>query len=258
MKNLKRSENSKGVLIYATNTDTVDYLSIANINRRLIEHYLKLPVTIISSTVSDNRRYNIDSLKFEQWNNLGRHNAFEDSPYDITLLLDCDYLIFDRALLKILDLCTGYKIARHNDFVETAAPDKIHRYSLPQLWATVVAFDRSKQSELLFDLVGKIQRNYGYYTKLYNIPAGNYRNDFAFTIADNIINGYCQDPINYLPWPIVSITKPIQSLTLNQNKFFLKINDKGYVLPKQNLHIMSKAWFSTDDCSNVVRTALDA
>ena len=258
MKNLKKLEKSKGVLLYATNTDTVDYLSIANINRQLIERYLQLPVTIVSSESSSNRRYNIDSNEFEQWNNLGRHTAYDDSPYDITLLLDCDYLVFDSNLLKILDGVSGYKIARHNRFVEGTSPNLIHRYSLPQLWATVVAFDRSETSKMLFDLVGRIQRNYGYYTRLYNIPAGNYRNDYAFTIADNILNGYCQDASNYLPWPIVSISQPIQSLRLQGDKFYLRSGDRGYVLPKQDLHIMSKAWFASEDCRTVIKEALNA
>lgn len=258
MKNLKKLEKSKGVLMYATNTETIDYNSIANTNRRLIEHYLQLPVTIISSVPSQNHRFNIDSNKFEKWNNLGRYNAYEDSPYDITILLDCDYLVFSNSLLKILPVLNGYKIARHNNFVETSTPDKMHQYSLPQLWATVVIFDKSKKSRLLFELVGRIQRNYGYYTRLYNIPAGNYRNDFAFTIADNILNGYCQEQNNYLPWPITSISQPIQSLRLTNNMFYLKSSSKGYVLPKQDLHIMSKAWFASVDCVTVIEEALNA
>lgn len=258
MKNLKELEKSKGVLLYASNTGTVDYQMIAEVSGQLATHHLHLPVTVVAASQKNNSRYNIDSGKFEQWNNMGRYCAYEDSPYDITLLLDCDYLVFDDSLLKILDSLEGYKIARQNNFVENSSPYRMHRYSLPQLWATVVAFDRSNKSRLLFELVGRIQRNYGYYTKLYNIPSGIYRNDFAFTIADNILNGYCQDHSNYLPWPITSISQPIQSLRLNGNKFYLKSSNKGYVLPKQDLHIMSKAWFQTSECRDVLEEALNA
>lgn len=258
MKNSKKLEKSKGVLLYATNTETVDYQSIASVSSQLAKHYLQLPVTVVGGNQETNSRYSIDSNKFERWNNLGRYRAYDDSPYDITLLLDCDYLVFSESLLKILDNLNGYKIARQNQFVGNASPDRMHQYSIPQLWATVVAFDRSDKSRLLFDLVGRIQRNYGYYSKLYNIPAGIYRNDFAFTIADNILNGYCQDHVNYLPWPITSISQPIQSLKLEGSKFYLKSNNRGYILPKQDLHIMSKAWFQTGECDAVLKEALNA
>ena len=49
MKNSSALEKSKGVVIFATNTESIDYVKIANRTSRLIEHYLGLPVTILDA-----------------------------------------------------------------------------------------------------------------------------------------------------------------------------------------------------------------
>lgn len=259
MNSLNKSEKSKGVLLFATNTDTVDYVAIAHRAERLINHYLGLPVTIVESSVNTkNKRYNITSGQFETWNNKGRSLAYDLSPYDQTLLIDSDYLIFDNNLLKILDTVRDYTIAKNNYFIEGTQIQSMGKYSLPTLWATVIAFNKTSKSQMLFDLVKRIERNYVYYWRLYNIPATNFRNDFAFTIADNILNGYTQDQRNYLPWPIVTINRPIQRLSLQDQKFFLQIDNQGYVLPKQSLHVMGKEYLLSDELEQLIEVATDA
>ena len=259
MNNLNASEKSKGVVLFATNTDTVDYVAIAHRAERLINHYLNLPVTIIeTSQTTANKRYNIDTGTFETWNNKGRGTAYDLSPYDQTLLIDSDYLIFDNNLLKILDTLQDYTIAKQNKFIDGSQPRMMGKYSLPTLWATVIAFNKTARSQALFDLVKRIERNYPYYWRLYNVNATNFRNDFAFTIADNILNGYTQDKKNYLPWPIVTVNRPIQRLSLEKNRFFLETNDQGYVLPKQSLHVMSKEYLLGDELAELIEIATDA
>jgi len=258
MKNSNKSAKSKGVLLFATNTDTVNYVAIAHRAERLINHYLELPVTIVEGTSSSNRRYSIDTGRFEQWNNAGRSKAYALSPYDQTILLDSDYLVFDDNLLKILDSTTDYKIARHNKFVDHADHGNMGKHSLPFLWATIVIFNRTPKSQMLFDLVARIERNYSYYCRLYNVRDTIYRNDYAFTMADNILNGYTQDTENYLPWPMISVANSIDSLTLQDQKLFLKTKDQAHVLPKQSLHILSKAFLMSDSCERLIEAAIDA
>ena len=258
MNDSNKSVKSKGVVLFATNTDTVDYLAIARRAERLINHYLGLPVTIIEGSKNPNRRYSVDSGRFEQWNNTGRSKAYELSPYDQTILLDSDYLIFDDNLLKILESNVDYKIARHNRFIDHTDHDTMGKHSLPFLWATIVVFDRTPKSQMLFDLVARIERNYPYYCRLYNVRNTNYRNDYAFTIADNILNGYCQDIENYLPWSMISVANPIDSLELRDQKLLLKVKDQAHVLPKQSLHILSKAFLLSDACEQLIEAAIDA
>jgi len=258
MKKSNKLEKSKGVLLFATNTATIDYVAIAQRAERLINHYLQLPVTIVSGKPKANNRYNIDSNLIEQWNNGGRSDAYKLSPYDQTILLDCDYFMFDDSFLKILDTVIDYAIPRYNNFVGESSLENMGKYSLPALWATVIVFNKTEKSQMLFDLVARIERNYSYYRTLYNIQATNYRNDYAFTIADNMLNGYVQDSANYLPWPIRTVASTIDSLELKGQTLLLKTNSKGYVLPKQNLHIISKRYLLSDACAQLIKAATDA
>jgi len=258
MKNYDALEKSKGVVIFATNTDAIDYEAIAERSSRLIQHYLGLPTTIIRSDVSNNFRYSVDNNKFESWNNLGRHRAYELSPYDQTILLDSDYFVLDDSLLKVLDTVQDYSIVRHNRYVDGQPNTPMGKYSLPHLWATVVVFNRTPKTQMLFDMVARVERNYAYYRQLYNISVKNFRNDYAFTIADLVLNGYAQDTQNYIPWPMLSVQNTIDSLELKDNKIYLKSLGQAYVLPKQNLHIMSKAWLLSEQCEQFIKDAIDA
>ena len=258
MNDSNKSVKSKGVVLFATNTATVDYVAIAHRAERLINHYLGLPVTMVEGTRRPNRRYNVDSGQFEQWNNTGRSTAYDLSPYDQTILLDCDYLVFDDNLLKVLESNVDYKIARHNRFIDHADHNTMGKHSIPFLWATVIVFNRTSKSQMLFNLVARIERNYAYYCRLYNVRDTIYRNDYAFTMADNILNGYCQDKANYLPWPMISVANPIDSLELRDQKLLLKVKDQAHVLPKQNLHILSKAFLMSDACERLIEAAIDA
>lgn len=258
MKKSNALEKSKGVVIFATNTETIDYKTIAQYNAELIDHYLKLPVTVIENTKDKNSRYNIDSNQFETWFNFGRHQAYDASPYNTTILLDADYFVLDQNLLKILDTVLDYKIIRHNNYIDGAVEDSLGKYSLPSLWATVTVFNKTPKSKMLFDLVAKIERNYAYYRRLYNINATNFRNDFAFTIADIILNGYSQDASNYIPWSMLSVNTPVSSIELTDNKIIIKSQGKAYVVAKQSLHIMSKSWLTSQQCSQFVKDAISA
>jgi hypothetical protein len=259
MKNLNQSEKSKGVVLFATNTASIDYVTIAKRAERLINYYLNLPVTIISpANTAANFRYSIDSNKFEAWNNSGRHQAYELSPYDQTILLDSDYLMFDNNLLKVLDTVQDYTIARHNSVIDGTNIDTMGKYSLPTLWATVVVFNKTAKAKMLFDLVSRIERNYAYYRRLYNIETANFRNDYAFTIADNMLNGYTQDPANYIPWSILTVSNPINSFVLADQKILLKTTQGAYVLPKQSVHIISKSYLLSDACDKLIKDSTDA
>ena len=258
MKNSNALEKSKGVVLFASNTETVDYVKIAKQASRLIEYYLGLPVTILDAkSTKPNQRYSIDSNKFETWNNSGRSRAYELSPYNTTILLDSDYLVLDDNLKKIIDTTTDYKIVRHNEFIDIGNTNTMGTYSLPFLWATVVVFEKSNKSKMLFDLVSRIERNYSYYRKLYNIRESNFRNDYAFTIADNILNGYTQDQSNYISWTMKSLGSAPISIKLQGNQIHVKNKDHAYVLPKQSLHVISKFWLLSEECEEFIKAAID-
>mgnify|MGYP000022245052 CR=1 FL=1 len=257
MQSLKKSEKSKGVVIFATNTKETDYVGIAKQNARLVERFMGLPTTIVSAKDTGfNQRFSTDTGSFVEWKNFGRHEAYEASPYDETIILDADYLVFDDSLLKLFRCEFDYLLFDKNRYVNIdQQPSVMGPYSLPYIWATAVLFRKTERSRLFFELVAKVKRNYNYYRLLYNVQEGNYRNDYSFAIANYIINGNSINAYKCAPWPIHTFTGKINSVEFT-NKLVVKA-DKAYVLPKQNLHIMSKAWLSSPALEQLVNQCLD-
>lgn len=249
-----KSENSRGVVIFANNTSLVDYVKIAEINATLVERYLNLPTTIISTSVStNNTRFSTDHNQFIPWNNLGRYQAYNLSPYEETILLDADYLIFDDSLLKLFDREFDYLLFDKNVYVNRTGTDPLMgSCSLPFIWATAVLFRKTPKAQVLFSMVEKIQSNYQYYRMLYNIREANFRNDYAFAIADNILSGYCLDATRHAPWPIVTFAGHISDFTVTDRNIVVKDTNMAYVLPHSNLHIMSKEFLMSGTLERIV------
>lgn len=170
--NSNNSAKSKGVVLFAFNTD-VDYVTIADRCSQLISHTLKLPVTLVTGfdeqpkfaydkivrvdNTDNNFRTNLNDEQVT-WRNFGRYLAYELSPYDQTLLLDSDYLVFDNNLLKLFDSTVDYRLMHHNSTDAGASYEEMGETSLPYIWATVVVFNKTEKSRLFFDLIGRIQR----------------------------------------------------------------------------------------------------
>jgi hypothetical protein len=244
MNNSNVPVKSRGAVVFANNTPTVDYEKIAEQAARLIKHTLALPVTIIRNT-SLHENYRTGYAHGTVWNNLDRCQAYGSSPYDETLLLDSDYIVLDDSLLKILDTVDDYKIITSNQSPKQSMDGNMGLLSLNYVWATAVAFKKTAKTNMLFDLVGRVQRNYNYYRKLYNIRERNFRNDYAFAIADNIINGYT--PSHGIPWTMLTIDKPIKKLEIKDNIITVREEESAHVIPKQSIHVMDKDYLQSDD-----------
>ena len=120
MLNLKKSAKSKGVVVFAFNTD-VDYVGIADNTSRLIAYNLHLPVTLITDQTA-NPKFAYDKIIYIEntgnnfrmandqeviWRNFGRYLAYDLSPYEETILVDTDYLVLDQSLLTLFDTNSG-------------------------------------------------------------------------------------------------------------------------------------------------------
>jgi hypothetical protein len=259
LQNSVKSEKSKGVLIFATNTAETDYVSIAEQNARLVKHFMGLPTTIVSAKdTGTNKRFSSDTGTFVEWNNFGRHEAYAASPYDETLVLDADYLIFDDSLNKLF-MCSGdYILFDKNRYVNIEQqPSVMGPHSLPYVWATAFMFRKTERARLFFELVGKVKRNYDYYRLLYNVREGNYRNDYAFAIAHYILNGNSLVAESFAPFSIHTHTGVLDSIRLHANNLVIQEPNKRYVTPFRNLHVMSKAWLTSDKLNQLVNECLD-
>lgn len=258
MKHLKRSEKSRGIVAFANNTADVNYVKIAQQTLSVASHVMKLPYTIISNDdlLFENSRYNIDTMQFTEWRNSGRYQAYELSPYHETLVIDVDYLILDNNLLKIFDTSWDYLLQRNSHSLVQQMPSMMGPNSLPYVWATVFAFRKTPRSQLFFELVGRIQNNYGYYKALFNIQERNFRNDYAFAVADIIMNAYTVGK-NSIPGTMLNVDQVINSVTVNKDQVIVKDDNRAYVVPRTNLHLMGKAYLQSEQFAQLVEQIIN-
>jgi hypothetical protein len=250
--NSNRSEKSRGIVAFAINTATTDYESIADQTIKLAAQVLDLPYTIITEDHMaymnwHNYRHDVDLGRPVEWKNFGRNLAYELSPYKETLVIDADYVVLDPNLLRIFDTAWDYLLQRTaRSLNDEYVPNVMGVYSLPYVWATAFAFRKTPKSQLFFDLVQRIEANYHYYKELFNVESRSYRNDYAFAMADIIINGFSVSN-NSIPGPMLNILQPIESMAVQNNQVVIKDRQTAYIVPRMNMHVMSKAYLQSNN-----------
>lgn len=252
---LEKLEKSRGIIAFATNTNTTDYVGIAKTTLELASKILELPYTLITGNkqVVINQRYDIDKEQFVEWNNFNRYSAFNLSPYEETIVIDADYLVLDKNLLKIFETSWDYLLQRESYALTQEWPNTMGPYSLPFVWATVFAFRKTKRANIFFNLVQRIQNNYDYYHSLFNLRERNYRNDYAFAIADYILNGYSNSAIS-IPGNMLTVDQVVESMHVIDSHIVIKDKNKSYVLPRVNMHVMSKAYLQSQNFKTFVES----
>jgi hypothetical protein len=256
MNNYAKLEKSRGVLVFANNTDTIDYIGIANKTIQLAKHHLGIETLVVTQdyqTTYTNARTDIDTEKSVQWNNFGRHRAWEVTPWDETLVIDADYLVTTPRLLTLFDSPSDLVLCHQNNYLYEDPDPKCY---LPPVWATVFFFRRTERNKLFFDLVGKIERNWIYYRILFGLPYRNFRNDLAFAMAERIMHGYQLPQHTQMPWAITTIEKPLLDININTDWMVVRTKERADVLPRQDLHVMSKQWLQSEKLDHFIEQAL--
>jgi hypothetical protein len=256
MNNSNKSEKSRGIIAFARNTETTDYVSIAKKTLCIASKTLNLPHMLITNVDDEsfvNHRFDVDQQKFVEWRNYGRHLVYELSPYDETIVIDADYLLLDKNINSLFDIEWDYILQRNSHALTVEWDQKMGQFSLPYVWATIFAFRKTKKSEIFFKLIDRIFNNYKYYRNLFNIQERNYRNDYAFAMADIILNGYSVSTFG-ISGSMLSIDQPINSIKIKDNSLIVKDDHKSYVVPKTNLHIMSKKYLQSEDFDNLIKS----
>ncbi len=269
---------SKGVVLFASNNSKINYVKQANFLAKRIKKYMNLPTSIVTDIdiqtkypdtveVFDeiiqvnnlkhsyaNKRYHDGTLsnRVLNFNNGNRADAYFLTPYDETLVMDTDYIVSSDILNNCFeqqnDLCL-YKDAVHLG-IHSGTPefDKISDTSVDFYWATVVFFRKTKVNEIYFNLIKHIQENYMHYRSVYQFKSNVYRNDFAFSIAAHIMNGYQKGNfVTSLPGKhYYTIDKDVlHSIVDTEIKVLVEKSQRlgEYTLAKfnnMNLHVMNK------------------
>jgi hypothetical protein len=250
----------------------MDYGSQAVLAASLVVKHLNVPVSLVADiTTINNVKSKFKVLPFDQlieitndstnqrvlageklpFFNGSRSLAYSITPYDRTLVIDSDFLVFSDTLGKFWD--------DPHDFLITPGmmelQQETHSYtdyrispnSIRQLWATNIMFSKTPEVEILFNLVNYIKEEYSYFSQLYEFDSRQFRNDFAFSIACFTMNGFPEDMWHgELPVPLFyRDTDEILKVDNDGSLVFLlkRLSGDDYALTKcqgQDVHIMNK------------------
>lgn len=187
--------------------------------------------------------------------NRSRLDAYDHSPFDHTLMLDVDYLVFNDSLIN--EFNNPHSVAIPKKITSIYGPtNRVHTMMglIPQRWATALMFKKDGISRDLFDLARYVTKRYDWFSNIYRFSAGTkgmFRNDFVFSVAAHILNGQIEsdsvvgDFINPLmfAWDHDLIRK-----TYHDGLLFESKDKNGRSIPirlaAQNVHVMNKASLS--------------
>jgi hypothetical protein len=223
-------EEERGVCFFAYNNSQLDYIQFAHITAAYVKqnmqnnktclitdeggygwlkesidpkwHKTCFDTVIIGDTVdvSQNPRKHFDSPWTEfsaPFLNSNKHEIFELTPFEKTLMLDTDYIVKNNFYDYIFD--TEFPLALHRNakYLEHQNPYlneiELSDGGVHHWWSTVVYFDQSEESKLLFDIWDHVRENWDYYSLLYQFPGALFRTDFCASIAIHIMNGLNDD-----------------------------------------------------------------
>jgi hypothetical protein len=268
---------SKGVFLIARNNGYIDYVKQAVFLARRIKQYLGVPVTVatdsvdyltdefgtddfdqvisLDQTTDTNKRYFFDgslSKKTASFKNNNRATVYDLTPYDETLLMDTDYIISNDLLKSCFSAKSDFMLyKKSNDIAKVrdeAEFDTISNTSVDFYWATVVYFKRTETNETFFNLIKHIEEEWNHYRRVYQITSGLFRNDFAFSIAIHIMNGFSPGSFaQQLPGSMLYTTDKDVLQQLKDDKFMFLVEKKDYLgeytaltTQGQTIHVMNK------------------
>jgi len=210
---------TKGVLLFANNNRSINYVKQAIFLAKRIRKYMDLPTSIVTSIkltdeecshfdkvfshtldekkTTDKRHHDGDLYnKITRFYNYNRADAYDLTPYDQTIVMDTDFIIsndiLNNCFVQQKDFLL-YKDATHVGIHNgTSEFLRVSDTSVDFYWATVFFFRKTKETKIFFDLIKHISKNYMHYRSMYQFRTTVFRNDFAFSIAIHIMNGYQQ------------------------------------------------------------------
>jgi len=249
---------TKGILIFAHDSDDIKYTSFAAWSAKRIHRHLDIPVSLVTDRPLDIDHdfdqvitHHAGSNGFRHktpWRNLDRFRAGEFSPYDQTILLDADYVVCSDQLSRLFDqqhdilsMRWAYDVTSRRDYSDL---NFFGRHQMPSAWATVIYWKRSKAADLVFGMMEMIQINWQHYLELYGINDRKFRNDYALAIASNTVMGHTGSWPS-IPWSLATVEDGCKLSQIDQDRFEVRYPDrhqksKRVLLSDVDFHAMGK------------------
>ena len=279
------TSNKKGAIFFAYNNEQLDYVKLACLSATSVKKHLNLSCMMITDSgslaYSDANLYSsgiFDDVKVyektdstenirnyydtpyarykAQFNNLNKHEVFELSPYDQTILFDVDFLVNNAILNLAFDVNSPIQLYRNAQTLKNIEPDhnldkRLNDVGIPLHWSTIIYFDKSPMSKMFFDMWAHVKENYDYYQSLYKFPEGLYRTDFAVSISMHLLKNFVEytddlfaelpgSPMKYMAYKddIASVDK--NGIVFFANNYKEEWNNILTYSEGENLHMMNK------------------
>ena len=190
--------SEKGVVLFASNNGSLNYVKQASFLARRIKKYMNLPTTLITDTnvkekypywehhfdniityrqlrtIAQNKRYFDGDLynKHLLFNNSNRSNVYRLSPYNETIVMDTDYIISNDTLNKCFDSPHDFLI--YKDATHIGIHDKTPEFTnisdtgVDFYWATVFFFRKTKMTKVFIQFLRMMYISINGFFKLYN------------------------------------------------------------------------------------------
>ena len=271
----------KGILIFAHNSPKLDYGLLSLISGKLAKQNLKVPVSLATDEqtinwLKESNRYELACEIFDQiitvespesgnvrklfdgkssevvpFKNFNRTDAWDITPYDRTLMIDSDYLIFTDVLGSYWDIdqdiMIGNNVSTLYDERSIGYHDKyVSDTGVHMFWATAVMFTKNQNTKIFFDLLKSVRDKYRIYGDLYRFDSRQYRNDISFSVASHIFNGFNTPEVNLPAILTFSDRDVLYKINDSNSLVFMVSNDMlegNYVLTSVNgidIHVMNK------------------
>jgi len=109
-------------------------------------------------------------------------------------------------------------------------------------WATVMFFNKSKYANTFFNTMQMIQQNYKHYSEIFNFASSPYRNDYALSITDNLLNGHYLNKNHEIPWNLMAVLPNDYVVKLAEDTYKILYNDKTnrVIVKNIDIHVMGK------------------
>lgn len=270
-------KKTKGAFLIARNNSQIDYVKQAVFLAKRIRKYLDIPTTILTDSAEyirtdfgvdifdriipckvekqQNQRLYFDGSMHQRqatFNNRNRSQAFDLSPYDETLLLDTDYIISNSLLKNCFDSQDDFLIYKDSTDVAQVRDEQEFKYisdtGVPFYWATCVFFRKTQTNKVYFNLLQHIEKEWDHYRRVYQITSALFRNDFAFSIAIHIMNGFQEGPFaKPMPGKMMYTTDRDILWQLDNDQLMFLVEKKNYLgeytalkTKGQTIHVMNK------------------
>jgi hypothetical protein len=254
-------KSGTGALFFSFNNGLIDYTALTKYATYLVHKNLGLPVCVVTDDPSESfgankvvriPRDESSTLRFFKdfgreapWYNMGRERALDLTPWVHTIVLDVDYLVFTKELLKYKDLPLG--LARHTHFLgrEDTRNEQYQTMPmshLPMYWATVIIFDSTDISaQIFFERMKKIKQNWPYFSQMAGIDANLYRNDYVATLSLSMLqsNMWSRDYDLSLAWVTAGFDCEVKTLT-EDNGLLVKAPSVNGTIKDHDIHVFNK------------------